>query len=116
VLTRRLPLRLLAPTLIVSLLLAGTCIFVALYLNRLHVDVSRDYVENMQSSQAAENLQTTATELRDLLRDKDRNHSTFVQQVELYQHMLGQHLADSDKLANLDREKQLVAEIRAGLQ
>jgi two-component system, NtrC family, sensor histidine kinase HydH len=116
VLTRRLPLRLLAPTLVVSLLLAGTCIIVALYLNRLHVDVSRDYVENTQSSQAAANLQTTATELRDLLRDKGRNPAMFVQQVDLYQHTLGQHLEESDKLANLAREKQLVAEIRDGLK
>ena len=115
-LTRRLPLRLLAPTLIVSLLLAGTCIFVALYLNRLHVDVSRDYVENTQSSQAAANLQTTATELRDLLRDKDRNPATFVQKVELYQHTLDKHLAESEKLANLDREKQLIPEIHEGLK
>jgi signal transduction histidine kinase len=106
----------LAPTLVVSLLLAGTCIFVALYLNRLHVDVSRDYTENLQSSQAAQNLQTTATELRDLLRDRDRNGTTFVQQVELYQHTLAQQLTESEKLANLDREKQLVAEIRGGLQ
>jgi len=115
VLTRRLPLKLLAPTLIVSLLLAGTCIFVALYLNRLHTDVSIDFVENLQSSQAAENLAQTAIELRDLLRDKQRDPATFPQQVRYYEHSLDRRLEASENLANLDREKKLVADIRSGL-
>jgi len=115
VLTRRLPLKLLAPTLIVSLLLAGTCIFVALYLNRVHTDVSIDFVENLQSSQAAENLAQTAIELRDLLRDKQRDPATFPQQVRYYQHSLDRRLESSEILANLDREKKLVGDIRAGL-
>jgi two-component system sensor histidine kinase HydH len=116
VLNRRLPLKLLAPTIVVSLLLAGTCIFVGLYLKRLHVDVSRDFVENTQSTQAAENLEKTAAEICDLLRDKQRDAAAFPQKVELYQHTLRQNLDDSKKLANLAQEKKLVAEIDAGLK
>ncbi len=115
-LTRRLPLKLLAPTLTVSLLLAGTCIFVALYLNRLHTQVSEDFVENTRSSQAAENLARAAAELRDLLRDKQRDPATFAHQAGHYQRVLDRRLAESEDLANLDREKKLVADIRAGLE
>ena len=69
-LTRRLSLKLLAPTVLVSLLLVGTCVAGVLYLNWLHVTSSRIHTENVESTQAAAQLETTVVYL--LSPDSDR--------------------------------------------
>jgi two-component system sensor histidine kinase HydH len=116
VLFRRLSLKLLAPTVLVSVLLVVTCVLVALYLNQLHVDVARDLRENFASMRAADDLETTVREFINLLRGKPRDPEKLAQQVEAYYRSLREELLPaSERLANLDREKVLVQEIRAGL-
>ena len=116
-LSRRLSLKLLAPTVLVSVVLVVTCVLVALYLNQLHVDVARDLRENFASMRAADDLETTVRELINLLRARPRNGEKSAQQMvsEYYRSLREDLLPASEKLANLDREKDLVREIRAGL-
>src|SRR5437660_7428565 len=68
VLTRRLALHLLAPTVLVSLALVGACIFGVLYLRQLHVGVAEDFSENRESHLAATLLEATTRDLINLLR------------------------------------------------
>src|SRR5262249_11744961 len=100
----------------VSVLLVVTCVLVALYLNQLHVNVAGDLRENFASMRAADDLETTVREFIHLLRGVHRNREKLAQQAATYYHNLRHDLLPKSKeLANLDREKVLVDEIRAGL-
>jgi signal transduction histidine kinase len=114
-LSRRLDLRLLAPTVLVSLALVGACLVGVLYLNRLHVDVSRVLAENVESTQAAARLETTTTELIRLLTTDSGNPGARNEQVFLQNQVARELLGEVQNLANLDREKELVPRIARGL-
>src|SRR5579871_2839334 len=111
-LTRRLSLRLFAPTVLLSVLLVGTCVLVALYLNRLHVNVATDLEENFQSMEAAVNLETTVRALIDFLHQKHRDPVRMAERVAIYQKQLRAELAKSETLANRKEEQDLVGKIR----
>lgn len=113
VLTRRLSLRLLAPTVLVSLLLIGTCIGGAVYLNRLHLNVTHDLRENVESMRAAVALERTTAELIGLLRGRG-DLDALAAQVEERNTRLRELVADSERLANTEPEQQIVREVDAG--
>src|SRR4051794_3464415 len=114
--TRGLSLKLIAPTVLLSALLACTCVLVALYLNRLHVNVSEELRENFKSTQAADNLETAVRELMALLRDAGPDAGERSLRVTAQLHTLRQELLPaSEELANRDEELKLAARVRAGL-
>jgi signal transduction histidine kinase len=108
VLTRPLSLKLLAPTVLVSLLLVGTCIAGALYLNRLHVDLSRELSENVTSTIAASNLEMTVRDLVKWLGGDHPDPQAREQEVRAYEQRVRSLLAKSRDLANWPREEELV--------
>ncbi len=114
-LTQRLDLKLLFPILIVCLILVGACLFGALHLSRLHVNVARDVQENFQSTQAAIVLETTIQQMIDYL---DRKHSptSTGKRLEELEKDADSQLAVADHLADHDAEKEQVSRIRAGLK
>src|ERR1700732_4073652 len=71
--TRRFALKLLAPTVLVSLILVGACVFGTIYLNNLHLNASAVLTENRRSLEAAYRLETTTRELLRLLRSDPAN-------------------------------------------
>jgi signal transduction histidine kinase len=115
VLTRRLSLKLLAPTVMVSLLLVGTCLAGAIYLNRLHLSTSRIHTENVESTSAAATLAASAEDLLALLRDEQRDPAALARQLPTQHARLQAHLSECEQLANLPQEQELVRRIDAGL-
>ena len=115
-LTQRLDLHLLAPTVLVSLILVAVCIFGALYLNSLNVNITAALTENVQSTEAAAQLETPTRELLRLLRSDQREAAGFVDQVEAQNGNAARLLKDAQKLANLEEEKKLVGQITDGLR
>jgi signal transduction histidine kinase len=113
VLTRRLSLKLLAPTVLVSLLLVGTCIGGAVYINRLHLDVTRGMRENVESMQAARELERAVVELLPALRSGGDDTPSRQAEVD---GRLRQLLAESERLADTEPEREIVREVRAGLE
>ena len=114
-LTRHLAVKLLAPTVLVSLLLVAACASGALYLSRLHVDISGVLSEHIDSTLAAWNLQTAIADLITTLRaDHDHPRTTTRRLVEL-NGLVRDRLQDARKLANLDRERELTDQIGAAL-
>ncbi len=114
-LTRRLSLKLLAPTVLVSLLLVAACTAGAFFLNRLHLNASAGLRENVGSMQAAAHLEKIARELVGLLRDSDGDPKSHISRIERLNSRLRPLLEESEKLANLQPEQQCVAEIAAGV-
>jgi signal transduction histidine kinase len=115
VLTQRLSLKLLAPTVLVSLLLVGTCICGAFFLNQLHINVSKVLTENVNSTLAARNLETTTADLIALLRGEHRELEALAEKVRKGNAAVWRGWEAADKLANLDQEQVLVNQIRTGL-
>jgi signal transduction histidine kinase len=111
VLTRRLSLKLLAPTFLVSLLLVGTCIGGSIYLRNLHLNRTANMRENVESMQAARNLERSVIELIALLRTPGE-HPGRLARLNKNLHEL---LAESERLADTDPEKEIVSEVRDGL-
>jgi signal transduction histidine kinase len=108
VLTQRLDLKLLFPILVVCLILVGACLFGALYLSHLHINVSEDLAENVRSTQTAALLETTIQQLIDL---PDRSGEQAIQleaRAEVQLH-------EAEVLANHPPERDLVRRIAAGL-
>ena len=114
-LTRRLSLKLFAPTVLLSLLLSATCVLVALSLNQFHVNVARDLQENFQSMEAAVNLEATVRALIEFLHQKHRDPVRMAERVATYQKQLRAELSKSETLANRKEEQDLVGKIRDGL-
>jgi signal transduction histidine kinase len=106
--TRRLALTVLAPTVLVSLALVGACLFGVLYLNNLHENVVRDYSENRESHEVAASLEEAVAELRRLV-------SSDPLSVPQQQAEAEKLLVDAKRLANSDRESELVAQVAQGL-
>jgi two-component system, NtrC family, sensor histidine kinase HydH len=112
VLTQRLDLKLFFPILMVCLILVGACLFGALYLSHLHVNVAQDMRENFQSTQAAIVLETTIRQLIDAL-DRDRPGPTGSRG----RHLEGEaeaQLESAMNFANHESEKNLVDRIAEG--
>ena len=59
VFNRPLAIKLLAPTVLVSLALVAVCIVGALSLNYLHFNLNKELTENIESTRAAQHLETT---------------------------------------------------------
>jgi signal transduction histidine kinase len=116
VLTRRFSLKLLAPTVLVSLLLVGTCVAGVLYLNWLHVSTSLIHSEHVASTEAAAKLETTISELLVLLRSNRQDPEALAEHLPGHHGRLRALLDDSRQLANLPREQQLVEQIESGLE
>jgi two-component system, NtrC family, sensor histidine kinase HydH len=116
VLTRHLSLKLLAPTVLVSLLLVATCLVGSLYLNRVYVNVSQVMRENVQSMQAAANLEAAVAELQGLLRGEHRDGDALARAVAGRNRQLRELLARSEELANLPTEQARVRDVASGLE
>jgi signal transduction histidine kinase len=114
-LTRRLALALLAPTVLVSLALVGACIFGVLYLNQLHVGVAEDFSENRESHLAATILETTTRDLINLLRGDHADADKLAERVLEKNDKAEEQLADAERLANHDEEIMRVGQVRDGL-
>jgi two-component system, NtrC family, sensor histidine kinase HydH len=115
VLTRPLALKLLAPTVLVSLALVSACSFGAVYLNRLHVNVSEELSENVQSTRVADSLEAVTAGLVNLL-DGDPADPKAMAEVGKQNERARDLLQEAERLANLEQEKVLVGQIRDGLQ
>jgi signal transduction histidine kinase len=113
VLTRRLALKLLAPTVLVSLLLVAACVSGALYLGQLHVDVSGVLSEHIDSTLAAWNLQTTVGDLIATLRGGHDDPAAVTRRLEELNGLFKDRLQKARDLANLDRERELTGRIKA---
>lgn len=113
--TRRLALRLLAPTILLCFLPVAACLFGALYLNHLHINASEVLSENVRSTQTAAGLETTAKELVRLLRGSEPRSEAFVAQIEEQNRQARASLVEAEALANLEREGVLVRQIAAGI-
>lgn len=106
--------KLLAPTVLVSLALVAACIFGLFYLNDLHVEASDVLSENEKSTRAAMQLETSTRALIHLLHEPSEADLTAkvtdqFQQVESC-------LNDAQLLANWQSEKDLVKLIAQGLE
>jgi signal transduction histidine kinase len=112
VLTQRLDLKLLFPILVVCLILVAACLFSALYLSHLHVNVSTDLAENVKSTQTAALLESTIQQMIDHLRTPREGSA---EQVARLGAEAQEELRDARRLANHDSEKVLVQRISAGL-
>jgi len=115
VLTQRLDLKLLFPILVVCLILVGACLFGALYLSRLHVNVARDMRENFQSTQAAIVLETTIRQMIDFL-DREHPPTSSGKRLEHLEADADSELEAASGLADHESEKEWVLRIRAGLE
>ena len=113
--TRHLALKLLAPTVLVSLLLVAACLSGALYLSHVHVDVSGILSEHIDSTLAAFNLQTAVADLlRTLHGDHDDPEAVTKRLTELNR-MVRLRLQKAEDQANLPREQELTGQIAAAL-
>jgi signal transduction histidine kinase len=110
-----LSLKLLAPTVLVSLALVCACIFGLLYINQLHTNVSTDLSENVRSTQAAARLETAADHLIGLF-SSERRGDSFISQVQEENEIMEGLLKEAHDLANLDPEKVLVEKIDNGFK
>jgi signal transduction histidine kinase len=112
VLTRRLSLKLLAPTVLVSLVVVAACTSGLLYLNNLHVRASDVLSENEKSTRAAMSLESATVDLLHLLRGHQDPHPRKIwsgyKDIRL-------RLEDAKRLANLPSEIELVGQIGTGL-
>ncbi len=112
-LTRRLDLKLFLAFGAVCLLLFGASVFGALFLNRLHRNVSTVLNENVRSTEVAEELEASIRELVRLLRSAESDPG-LAATIDAQNRFTAGILAQAEELANLDREKTLVGRIEAG--
>ena len=105
VFTRHLALKLLAPTVLVSLLLVAACASGALYLSHLHVDMSGVLSEHIDSTLAAWNLQTAVAELLKSLRGGHDDPAAVTRQLIEFNWNRAAPAAEGRDLANLEREQ-----------
>jgi signal transduction histidine kinase len=113
VFTPRLGLKLLAPTVLVSLALVAACIFALFYLNHLHVEASDVLSENEKSTRAAIRLETSTRALVHLL--NEQSEGDLSEKIASQLQQIQQDLSDAQVLANWEREKELVKQISQGL-
>src|SRR6516165_1441620 len=104
--------KLLAPTVLVSLALVVACIFGLFYLNNLHVEASAVLSENEKSTRAAMRLETSTSALLQALNDPSEK----VSPAKITDHFqqIQQDFIDAQDLANWKEEKELVRQIGQG--
>jgi signal transduction histidine kinase len=105
-------LKLLAPTVLVSLVVVAACTFGLLYLNNLHVSASDVLSENEKSTRAAMSLEFTTQSLLHLLRD---HQDPDPKEIRSRYRDIKEAFETAKGLANLDRERELVEQIGRGL-
>src|SRR5262249_56618776 len=108
VLTRRLSLKLLAPTVLVSLTLVATCSGGVLYVSHLHLDIARVFKEHVDSTLAAQELEATVKEMVRLLQDDRSPPEAKAELLEARHRLARAQLEGVWALANLERERELV--------
>jgi signal transduction histidine kinase len=118
VFTRHWALKLLAPTVLVSLALVGACIFSTVRLNEVADNIAKNFTENRESLQAATNLEITTRELLALLRGnhQDLDAAAFAKRLEEKTREAAGWLRSAQNHANLEEEKILVPKVAQGLQ
>ncbi|HEY1379801.1 MAG TPA: ATP-binding protein [Gemmataceae bacterium] len=94
------PLRIVAPTVLTSLLLLAVCAVVSAYLYRQQTGTAEELGENIGSRQAASNLEET-------LQDLVRYHRTGDEHVEPLHDQIRQRLAEIESFADKPEEKEL---------
>jgi len=106
--------KLLAPTVLVSLALVAACIFGLFYLNDLHVEASDVLSENEKSTRAAMGLETSTSALVQVLNDPSETvlSGKITDQFQQAQ----QDLSAAQDLANWKEEKELVKQISQGME
>ncbi len=114
-LTRHISFKLLAPTVLVSLMLVAACLAGALYLNQLNVSVSQVHTENINSTVAAANLATTIDELLHALQADEGDPSKSAALFTEKHQQVRRQLEDVKRLANLPKEQELVTQIEEGI-
>ena len=116
--TRPWALKLLAPTILVSVALVGACIFSMMWLNDRHVRIAWDFSENRESHRAATALETTTRELLALLRGDHQEIEPAALTAQLQEkNREASDLLDSAKhLGNHPQEELYVGQIAEGLQ
>jgi signal transduction histidine kinase len=115
VFNRPLAIKLLAPTVLVSLALVAVCIVGALSLNYLHFNLNKELTENIESTRAAQHLETTTEELSHLLAGAHERPAELTQRIEELNQKARLELNRASALANLEDEKRLVPEVERGL-
>jgi signal transduction histidine kinase len=105
-------LKLLAPTVLVSMVLVAACIFGLFYLNSLHINAADVLSENVKSTSAARTLESAAENLLHGVQDHPNPDRQRIQ--ERYQETRKQ-LGKAQALANLPPERALVQQISDGL-
>lgn len=106
--------KLLAPTVLVSLALVVACIFGLFYLNDLHVEASDVLSENEKSTRAAMRLETSTRAMIHLLQDP--NEQELPSRISEQFQQVQRDLKEAQDLANWEREKELVYQIGQGLE
>jgi signal transduction histidine kinase len=108
--------RLLGANVLVSFTLVVASAGAALYLRHLHVGVSRVLTENVESTLAAKDLETTVTEMVQLLRGRSAGNAPEIDsEVDRRLGRAKVELERTAELANLEEESHLVSAIRLGL-
>jgi two-component system, NtrC family, sensor histidine kinase HydH len=105
VFTGRISLRLLAPTLLISVLLVATCGAGALYVNHLHASLSADYKENVLSTLSAQQLLGLLREMIGVLRDDKLSEEQRSQRIEERFDDVAKQILESQNLADDSYEK-----------
>ena len=109
-------LRLLAPTVLVSLVLVIACVLATILLNSLTESVSRVLNENVRSTAAAEVLEQAVASLIKLLREQHPLAEPTLQQIQERNRHAQELLSDANSLANYEQEKTLIAQVEVGLR
>jgi signal transduction histidine kinase len=115
VLTRHIALKLLAPTVLVSLMLVAACLAGALYLNQLNVSVSSVHTENIASTVAAANLWTTIDESLHIVQTDSADLTKMAALLAENHQQVRRQVEEVKRLANLPREQELVGSIESDL-
>ena len=113
--TRHLALKLLAPTVLVSLLMVAACAAGALYLSHLHTDLSGVLSEDIDSTIAARALQHAVGVLLEELDGDHADAAAVTARLTEQGGVVRDRLKKARDLANLAREQQLTDQIAAGL-
>jgi two-component system sensor histidine kinase HydH len=116
--TRHWALKLLAPTVLVSLALVGACVFSMIRLNEVHDNIATNFTENRESLQAATNLEINTRELLALLRGNhpEKDGKALAQRLEQITGEAAGWLKIAQFHANLEEEKNLVPKVATGFQ
>ncbi|HEV3116951.1 MAG TPA: ATP-binding protein [Gemmataceae bacterium] len=112
--TRPLAIKLLAPTVLVSIALVLACIFGALALNYVNTNLLKELTENIESTRAAQHLETATEELIRLLKGAHDRPEELARQINAKNQEARQRLDEALALANLEGEKILVPKIEKG--